>query len=450
MQLRTIGDHKVSAIGLGGMPMSIEGRPDEARSIATIHAALDAGITLIDTADAYHLRRRRGRPQRGADRRGARLLRRRHLRRAGRHQGRPPAPRRRQLDARRLARAPAAGVRGVAAAARRRGHRALPVPPARPEGALRGVGRRARATCSTRARSGWPASPTPTPTRSARPSEILGGRLVSVQNQFSPAFRSSEPELRLCDELGIAFLPWSPLGGIAQAADLGTARRRSPTVAHAHGVSPQQVTLAWMLAMSPVVMPIPGSSRPGDDPRLGRRRRPASQPRADQPAQPVLNRSRTPDRAIQANPTTPKHGMPPSRSDMPTELRLSFPSLRIADANPTPVPERKTQKWQPWERKPSETTSCAQLRPRRAGPLRFALRTRTTRCAQTSTRRRIWHRYRHTLAPSLVRTRLRALARSTRATTLATSGHGGQEGHLGPTMKGGDRVGCSAFKARQT
>src|SRR5918997_6565595 len=38
------------------MPMSIEGRPDEARSIATIHAALDAGITLIDTADAYHLR----------------------------------------------------------------------------------------------------------------------------------------------------------------------------------------------------------------------------------------------------------------------------------------------------------------------------------------------------------------------------------------------------------
>ena len=52
---RRIGDVEVSAIGLGGMPMSIEGRPDEARSIATIHAALDAGITLIDTADAYHL-----------------------------------------------------------------------------------------------------------------------------------------------------------------------------------------------------------------------------------------------------------------------------------------------------------------------------------------------------------------------------------------------------------
>src|SRR3954465_2549077 len=55
MKTRRIGELTVSAIGLGGMPMSIEGRPDEARSIATIHAALDAGITLIDTADAYHL-----------------------------------------------------------------------------------------------------------------------------------------------------------------------------------------------------------------------------------------------------------------------------------------------------------------------------------------------------------------------------------------------------------
>jgi aryl-alcohol dehydrogenase-like predicted oxidoreductase len=54
MHVRQIGDIKLSAIGLGGMPMSIEGRPDEQRSIATIHAALDAGVTLIDTADAYH------------------------------------------------------------------------------------------------------------------------------------------------------------------------------------------------------------------------------------------------------------------------------------------------------------------------------------------------------------------------------------------------------------
>jgi aryl-alcohol dehydrogenase-like predicted oxidoreductase len=56
VQQRTIGGVTVSAIGLGGMPMSVEGRPDdEARPIATIHAALDAGVTLIDTANAYHL-----------------------------------------------------------------------------------------------------------------------------------------------------------------------------------------------------------------------------------------------------------------------------------------------------------------------------------------------------------------------------------------------------------
>ena len=50
--------------------------------------------------------------------------------------------------------------------------------------------------------------------------EILGGRLVSVQNQFSPRFRSSLAELEHCARRGIAFLPWSPLGGIAGSAEL--------------------------------------------------------------------------------------------------------------------------------------------------------------------------------------------------------------------------------------
>jgi aryl-alcohol dehydrogenase-like predicted oxidoreductase len=83
-----------------------------------------------------------------------------------------------------------------------------------------------------------------------------------VQNQFSPAFRSSEPELELCDELGIAFLPWSPLGGISKAGELGSGHAAFARVAKARGVSPQRVCLAWMLAKSPVVVPIPGASRP--------------------------------------------------------------------------------------------------------------------------------------------------------------------------------------------
>ena len=64
------------------------------------------------------------------------------------------------------------------------------------------------------------------PTRSGQAQEMLGGRLVSVQNQFSPAFRSSRAELELCAELGIAFLPWSPLGGIGKAGDLGARHAR--------------------------------------------------------------------------------------------------------------------------------------------------------------------------------------------------------------------------------
>jgi len=92
---------------------------------------------------------------------------------------------------------------------------------------------------------------------------VLGdGNLASVQNQFSPAFRSSEPELRHCAQHGIAFLPWSPLGGIGQAGQLGAQHIAFQEIADAHGVSPQQVTLAWMLALAPVVIPIPGASRP--------------------------------------------------------------------------------------------------------------------------------------------------------------------------------------------
>lgn len=92
---------------------------------------------------------------------------------------------------------------------------------------------------------------------------VLGeGNLASVQNPFSPSFRSSEGELRHCAGLGIAFLPWSPLGGSDSAQRLGPRHPAFQEVAGHHGVSPQQVTLAWMLAKAPVVIPIPGARRP--------------------------------------------------------------------------------------------------------------------------------------------------------------------------------------------
>jgi aryl-alcohol dehydrogenase-like predicted oxidoreductase len=260
MQTRRIGDAEVSAIGLGAMPMSIEGRPDETRSLAAIHAALDAGITLIDTADAYHLHadevghnetliaKALASHDRGADilvaTKGG------HLR---------PGDGSWTLDGspRHLKAACEASLRrlGVEAIGLYQFHRPDPrVPYAESVGAIRDL------LDEGKIRMAGISNADPDQIRLA--GDILGGRLVSVQNQFSPAFRSSEPELRLCDELGIAFLPWSPLGGISRAGELGSAHAPFSRIAEAHGVSPQRVCLAWMLAKSPVVVPIPGASRP--------------------------------------------------------------------------------------------------------------------------------------------------------------------------------------------
>ncbi|MDN3354679.1 aldo/keto reductase [Actinomadura sp. DC4] len=261
MRTRRIGDVQVSAIGLGGMPMSIEGRPDESRSISAVHAALDAGVTLIDTADAYHV---------GADEVGHNesLIARALATYGGDTSGVlvatkgghvRPGDGSWQLDGSpaHLKHACEASLKrlGVEAIGLYQYHRPDPaVPYADSIGALRGL------LDEGKIRMAGVSNASPDQIREAN--EILGGRLVSVQNQFSPAYRDSEAELRLCDVLGIAFLPWSPLGGITSAGDLGAEHSAFSQVAKAHDVSPQQVALAWMLAKSPVVVPIPGSSRP--------------------------------------------------------------------------------------------------------------------------------------------------------------------------------------------
>ncbi|WP_434599664.1 aldo/keto reductase [Streptomyces sp. A5-4] len=89
--------------------------------------------------------------------------------------------------------------------------------------------------------------------------EVLGDRLVSVQKEYSPKERASEDVLRLCEELRLAFLPWSPLGGIGNTGSLGKA---FDAIAERRGVGPQRIALAWHLTGSPVSIPIPGSSRP--------------------------------------------------------------------------------------------------------------------------------------------------------------------------------------------
>ena len=261
MHTRKIGNVRVSAIGLGGMPMSIEGRPDEQRSIATVHAALDAGVTLIDTADAYHLtahevghnetliaRALAAYP--GDSSEVSIATKGGHLRPGDGSwtlNGTPEY----------LKRACEASLKrlGVDAIGLYQFHRPDPeVPYAESIGAIRDL------LDTGKIRLAGISNANPDQIRLAN--QILDGRLASVQNQFSPAFRSSEPELDLCADLGIAFLPWSPLGGISRAADLGSRFGAFAEVARERNVSPQRICLAWMLAKAPVVIPIPGSTRP--------------------------------------------------------------------------------------------------------------------------------------------------------------------------------------------
>jgi aryl-alcohol dehydrogenase-like predicted oxidoreductase len=261
MNQRSIGDVNVAEIGLGGMPMSIEGRPDESRSEATIHAALDAGVTLIDTADAYH---------RDADEVGhnetliAQALRSyggdtSHVLVATKGGHLRPGDGSWTLDGRpeylKQAAKESARRLGVDAIGLYQFHRPDPsVDYADSVGAIRdllddGVIRMAGISNANVDQI-----------RLAQ--DVLGGRLVSVQNQFSPAFRSSFAELKLCAELGIAFLPWSPLGGISRARNLAGKGAAFERIAAELDVSPQRVCLAWELALAPIVIPIPGASRP--------------------------------------------------------------------------------------------------------------------------------------------------------------------------------------------
>ena len=80
--------------------------------------------------------------------------------------------------------------------------------------------------------------------------------IASVQNEYNLGNRESEPVLELCEREGIAFLPWYPL----DAGELARAGGPVEEVARAHGATHAQVALAWLLARSPVTLPIPGTS----------------------------------------------------------------------------------------------------------------------------------------------------------------------------------------------
>lgn len=262
MPTRPLGPVSVSAIGLGAMPMSSDRKPvSTEQALATIHAALDAGVTLIDTADAYtanpddvgHNERlvaqalaayggntddvivaTKGGHTRTAD--------------GGWDVNGSPDYIRRACDA-------SLKALGVEAIGLYQYHRP---DPAVPYEETLGVFRELHEAGKVRLLGISNADVQ----QIALAREVLGDALVSVQNQLSPKFRSSEDELAYCTEHGIAFLPWSPLGGMGEAANLGSAYAPFAEVGAEVDASPQQVCLAWLLAKSPIAVPIPGSSRP--------------------------------------------------------------------------------------------------------------------------------------------------------------------------------------------
>lgn len=259
MEQRSVGGWPVGPIGLGAMPLSLEDRPPRDRALDTIHAALDAGVRLVDTADAYST---------GGDDTG-------HNERLVAEALRTwPGPRDEVLVATKgghvrpgdgtwsidgrpehLRAACEGSLRalGVEFIELYQLHRPDPaVPFAESIGALaelRAAGKIRRVGLSN-----------VTVDQIEEACSVVP--IASVQNQFSPAFRSSGGELAHCRDVGIAFLAWAPLGGMGAAGDLGSLHRPFGEVARKHAVSPQVVALAWSLAHGEVVIPIPGSTRP--------------------------------------------------------------------------------------------------------------------------------------------------------------------------------------------
>jgi len=81
--------------------------------------------------------------------------------------------------------------------------------------------------------------------------------VATVQNRYNLADRESEAVLDHCEKKGIGFIPWFPLA----AGELAGPGSTLATTARAHGATPGQVALAWLLKRSPVILPIPGTSK---------------------------------------------------------------------------------------------------------------------------------------------------------------------------------------------
>lgn len=260
--MRTLGPFTTTAVGLGCMGLSIEGKPSQEVGIETIHAALDAGCRQLDTAWSYY---ESGGPEETNE----------HLVRQALESWK--GPREEVLVATKVGHyrnftdgkptwgvdsRPETLIRCAKESAQALNvdtidllylHRPDPQVPYREsleameelvhEGVARTLGiSNANIEQIDMAR------------------EVMGSDLVAVQNQFSPTFTSSSNELDYTTGLGLAFLCWSPLGGFRKAKDES---KYDPfrQVAQERGISYQSVVLAWELSKSEHVFVLPGAHR---------------------------------------------------------------------------------------------------------------------------------------------------------------------------------------------
>ena len=255
---RSIAGVEVYPIGLGEMPMSLAGRPDEEQSIRTIHAALDNGANLIDTADAYawddrdigHGERLVAKALKGRPRDGLIVATKGGLLR-DRQRRWPPDGRPEHIRAACEASLKALETDRIDLY---QFHRPDPkVPYAESIGTFKEL--------QDEGKVRWVGISNATVEQLEEALAIVD--VVSVQNQLSLGYTGPihKGELQACTDRGIAFLAWSPLGGIGSSDSAG-ANDAVNAIAETHGVSPQRVALAWLLALGPTMIPIPGSSRP--------------------------------------------------------------------------------------------------------------------------------------------------------------------------------------------
>ncbi|MBD0343981.1 MAG: aldo/keto reductase [Coleofasciculus sp. Co-bin14] len=249
----------ISAIGLGGMPLSLSNRPPESQAIALIHRALDRGVTLIDTADSYcqdesdkHHNERliaKALQQYGGDVSQVTVATKGGLMRPQGNWTRNGNPDHLRQTIR-ISFDALGGSKPIdvwqyhAPDPNYTIEEALaPAKEAVEEGLIRFVGVSNFSVEQIK-----------------RARDVV--EIVSVQNQYNPWHRQPESDgvLSYCEAEGLTFFPWSPLGGSRRVNSL----EDIPVIAQLakeNGVSVYQIVLAWLRAKSPCVVPIPGASK---------------------------------------------------------------------------------------------------------------------------------------------------------------------------------------------